>query len=446
MQKLFGTDGVRGVVNQQITPKLCFNIGRTIGVYLKDNNNKTVVLGYDTRCTCDMIASALCSGIVSQGINVINAGLLTTPALSFLTKNTDAGLGVMITASHNSAEYNGIKIFDHNGNKPSGKMENTLQKIYNHILSYDLTSFDNYGRIYYRPKLKQKYIDYLIKIVKDIDINIKICFDLSNGAANYIIKPILDKCFKNYVIIGDNVNGEMVNKDCGATKLDALATAVKENGCDIGFAFDGDADRVMMIDKSGRVLDGDDMLYILAVYLKENKLLHNDTVVGTIMANFGLENALKQRGVKLVRVSVGDKYIVDYLNSNNLSLGGEQAGHIIISALTNTGDGVLTSFVMLKAMEHYGKHFDNLLGEVVKYPQVIKNVLVDDRKKNELLKHPKILETLNIIEGTLMDDGRIILRASGTEPLIRVMVEGRDKDMIEHLASTMVKSIVDNKN
>ena len=443
--KLFGTDGVRGVVNVQITPELCFKIGKTLGVYLKNIENPCVVIAKDTRTTCDMIFTSLASGLLSCGVKVVDAGILSTPALSFITKTNDFDLGIMITASHNSAEFNGIKFFDKFGNKPSLSLEKSLQKIYNNLKSYQFVSFDKYQKVVVNHKLKNKYVKYLQQILSTFNLNKKICFDLSNGTANYILKPLL-KHFKNYVLIGDDTKGDLVNKGCGATNIDTLVKAVQNNSCDIGFAFDGDADRIIMVLNNGRIIDGDDILYILARYLKDNKLLTNNTVVGTIMSNFGLQDALRKQNIRLIRVNVGDKYIVDYLAGHKLSLGGEQAGHIIISAFTNTGDGILTCLVLLKALQYYGNEFENILNQVQKYPQVIKNVLVEDGKKQKILQNKNVIQTLQVCEGSLLDDGRIVLRASGTEPMIRVMVEGKDNYLIQSIASTLTGAIIKCKN
>ncbi len=439
MQKLFGTDGVRGVVDDK-TSQLCFKIGKTLGIYLNKNKQNKIVIAKDTRQTCDMMLSALSCGLMCQGVNVVYAGVMTTPALSFLTKTQKFNLGVMITASHNTPEYNGVKIFDSLGNKPNTKLEQHLQKIYAHINNYKNVDYKTYGKFTSKQKLKYKYINYLKQFLKDFYFEDKVCFDLSNGAANFIIKPLLNH-FKNYVIIGDKTKGCLVNHNCGATNIQALQQAVINNNCKYGFAYDGDADRVIMVDKLGKVIDGDDILYILALYLKQNKLLHNNTVVGTIMANYGLQDALIKQNINFVRVKVGDKYIVDYINKHNLSLGGEQAGHIIIPSLTNTGDGVLVSLVLCKAISFYKDKFDDILKNITKYPQVIKNVKVNQERKQSILINQKLQECITLCESLLLDDGRIVVRASGTEPVIRVMTEGKDYELINKLADTIINTI-----
>ncbi len=437
--KLFGTDGVRGVINQEITPKLCYNIGRTLAKYLTQNNKKDILIAKDTRTSCDMIFSCLAAGLTSLGINVTFVGITTTPALCYLTKTQNFSLGVMITASHNSAEFNGIKIFDQNGNKPNTKLEKTLQGMFDKISQEPLIAYDKIGKVIYKPKLKQKYIAYLRTLLKGVACNQKVCFDNSNGAANYILKPLL-KHFDNFVVVGTDTQGINVNKNCGATCVQNLQAAIKANNCDIGFAFDGDADRIVMV-KGDKVLDGDDILYILARFLREQKLLYKDCVVGTIMANFGLQEALNKQNIKLIRVPVGDKYIVDYLAQNNLMLGGEQAGHIIINNLSNTGDGVLVSIVLLKALMYYGDKFDTLLKDIKKYPQILKNISVDNKLKNQIIKLNKVQQTLNKCQDMLFDEGRVVLRASGTEPIIRIMAEGKNLTAIEHVVDILTTTI-----
>ncbi len=442
MQKIFGTDGVRGVVDKDITPKLCFFIGKTLGYYLNSINKKTIIIAKDTRTTGDMLYTSLTSGLVSQGIDVVYAGIMTTPALSYLTKNCRYPMGVMLTASHNTAEYNGIKIFDCFGNKPNNKLEKQLQSIFNKSHTLQSLPYDKYGKIINKPNLKTSYINFLDSLLKGLDCDKKVCFDMSNGASNYILKKLLPKHFKNYITIGTCTKGQFVNNSCGATKIDALQQAVIDNNCDLGFAYDGDADRVVMV-KDGKVLDGDDILYILAVFLKEQKLLKHNTVVGTVMSNFGLKEALNMRNIDFVRVDVGDKHIVDYIAKHNLQLGGEQAGHIIINSLSNTGDGVLVSIILLRALMYYGAYFDDITKELTKYPQLIKNVHVSQDKKQIILSNDKLRDTLKVCQARLLDEGRILIRPSGTEPLIRIMVEGKDCDLIQHIADTIAK-VIDN--
>ncbi len=423
MQKIFGTDGVRGIYGQDITPRLANDMGRAVATYLKQNNKHTILIAKDTRASGDILITAFASGAMARGVNVIYMGLTTTPALSYTTKVCNFGAGIMVTASHNAVEYNGIKIFKSSGEKLSAEDESALINIYENI---DKES-NACGTLSIRYHLSSKYINYLKKLLKGKYFDYSVAFDCANGVTYKILRGLLDNHFKKVYLINTSFNAQSVNVNCGATDTLSLAQFVVDNRLDFGFAFDGDGDRVIMVDSNGDELDGDDILYNLAIYLKKQNKLKNNAVVGTIMANLGLEKALIMQGVTLLRENVGDKYIIDRLIKDDLSLGGEKAGHIIPYAYTNTGDGILTSIVLLTVMQK------SKLVKVKKYPQENISLEVTKASKQAFATNKLIEDYLQkVIEQN--SDCRFVVRASGTENKIRIMVEGEEKSKVFALA------------
>ncbi len=431
MQKIFGTDGVRGVFGEEITPKLAFDIGRALALYIKDED-KNILIAKDTRISGDILLTAVISGITSAGVGVVYMGITTTPALAFLTKNFGYGCGIMITASHNSYEYNGIKIFKSNGEKLGPKEEISLTKIYKALNCFDITQKSKCGSLKVNYGINNKYINFLKSILPS-DIDKKIAFDCANGTTYNILSKLF-KDSKNICLINTLQNGKKVNENCGATDTRSLAKFVVKNDCDYGFAFDGDGDRVVMVDSLGTLHDGDDILYNLALNLKKNNKLKKSTIVGTIMTNKGIENALNKEGINLIRVDVGDKYIVDKLSSDNLSLGGESAGHIIAYDYTNTGDGVLTSLIMLEVINALG------LKKVKATPQKIVNIACLKVAKIELFKNKNFAEYIERIKSE-NPDFYIVVRPSGTENKIRIMVDGESEEVVEKLIDDITSKI-----
>ncbi len=435
MQKIFGTDGIRGVYGEDITPELAYNVGRAIAIYIKDKN-KDILIAKDTRLSCDVLLSSFVAGATSMGVNVVHMGICSTPALAYTTKVHNFGCGIMITASHNSQEYNGIKVFKGNGEKLGESEEKVLTDIFDNLQAYSLTKQSPCGKFISKPSLIHSYLKHLKKIIKGKYYDLSVAFDCSNGATNKILSQLFEDNFKKLYIINTSMSGKKVNENCGATSPTGLSEFVKNNNLDLGFAFDGDGDRVIMVGKGGEVFDGDDILYNLAKCLKSKNKLKANAVVGTIMTNLGVERALSKEGIALYRVSVGDKYIVDKLKADSLVLGGEKAGHIIPYDYTNTGDGVLTSLIILEAFEGKFTKVKNLPQELVNLPckKEVKEKLFDSKSFALYLEN---LEKEN-------SDYRVVVRPSGTENKIRVMVEGASEQKVKGLSTNICSYIQKN--
>ena len=424
--KLFGTDGIRGVANKEITPLLAFNVGRALGKYISLTNMGKVIIGRDTRTSGQMLECAFVSGLSSQGIDSDIVGLTSTPCISYLTRQKKYSAGVMITASHNLPEYNGIKIFDNNGIKFDEAQEKIIENILFNIDEYYYNDYLNIGKIKYCPRLINAYINYLKSLLKGTIQNI--CIDCANGGTTKIIQKLFSGN-QQLFLINQEIDGKNINVNCGATNLDKLKQIVTTNNSSLGVAFDGDGDRIMLVSKE-QIFDGDDIIYAFAVY---NKL---ENVVGTTMSNFGLEKSLDNKGINLIRVDVGDKYVIDEMIKNNFILGGEQAGHIIQGNLSPTGDGVLT---LISIINMGVSNFIKLCKQNKKYPQVLINVKVVDKN---IIKSEKFKYYLGICESLLMENGRIVVRPSGTEPVIRIMVEGENKILINKIAKDIQNFIL----
>ncbi len=435
MQKIFGTDGVRGVFGEDITPDLAYNIGKAIAIYTKAEKN--ILIAKDTRLSSDVLLTAFTCGATSMGACVVYMGQVTTPCLSYTTKSYNFGCGVMITASHNQSEYNGIKIFKSNGEKLGAVEEKKLTHIFKNIKSFTIDRNSKCGKFSIKYGLTNKYITYLKSLVKDKYFEISVAFDCANGVPYKIISKIFDNNFKNVYFINTSQNGKKVNQNCGATDTTSLTDFVVKNSLDLGFAFDGDGDRVIAVDGSGKIFDGDDILYNLGLYFKKQNMLNKDTVVGTTMTNLGLERAFEKEGIKLLRVDVGDKYIVDKLVDERLSLGGEKAGHIIPKKYTNTGDGILTALVLLPMFCKYG------LKKVENMPQKIVNIDCAKKAKERLTQNKELFDFLETKKKDF-NECRVVVRPSGTENKIRVMVEGKDFDLVQRLLDEVCLYITKN--
>lgn len=434
MSKLFGTDGIRGVVNKILTPELSFKCGRAVGIL---QPNSKVIIAKDTRISGDMLMCAFVSGLVSQGIDVDILGLSSTPALAFLTKDR-YDFGIMLTASHNPYFYNGIKIFDKTGNKLNKLQEEKIENLILNIEKYEYMTCDNLGEITYKEELLDLYIEFLKNKLTNTFYDLKVCIDTANGGAVEIAKRIFNnKNFKKLSFINDKINGKEINNNCGATNLEMLKNYVKDKGFDIGFAFDGDADRIMIVDKYGNIFDGDDIVFLL---LNSNIEIHNNTVVGTVMTNFGLENFLISKGLKLIRVAVGDKNIKECMIKNGFTLGGESSGHIITNE-TCTGDAVYVAIQVLNILNDKKCEISHLLKEFKKYPNKIVNLNIDEGIKGIFVESSFLKNIIDKYQKVLNKDGRILVRASGTEPLIRVLVEGKSLKDIEFVTNGLSAEI-----
>ena len=437
VKKYFGTDGIRGVVNATLTPKLAFDCGRVLGM---QKQKAKVLVGKDTRISGDMLICAFVSGLMSQSVSVDILGLSTTPMVAYLTKS-GYDFGVMITASHNSFEFNGIKIFDCNGNKLSSKQEKEIEKMLACVDTLKYAQPNNVGNVKLVENIKDKYVLHIQDKILQNKYNIKVCFDLANGGTIAVGKKIFSKCFfEDIVFINTNDDGFLINKNCGATSLDNLKTFVVSNGFDIGFAYDGDGDRIAIVDGCGNVFDGDDVLFLLAKYYDEKKLFTKRVVVGTQMTNFGLEHSLKKLNIKLKRVEVGDKNIKEEMQKYNYVLGGESSGHIIEKE-SCLGDGILVTISVLNALSYFRKPFKKIVSGCEKFCQIITNLKIEEKHKVSILKNKKLHHTIEKYENLLEDKGRVFVRLSGTEPVLRVLVEGINEKMTQNVSKKLSNEI-----
>lgn len=448
MTKLFGTDGIRGITNKDLTPSLAYKIGGSVSKVLKEELNKqnlTFIIGTDTRISKDMLTDATSSGVLSFGCNIIDVGVLPTPAISYLTKKLNADGAFIISASHNPSQYNGIKVLDSNGYKLSSALE---EKVEENILNFKENNNINECGIRTKEECKvELYINHLLSTIniKDELQNKKILIDTANGASYKTTEQLFSKLNINYTLINNTPDGLNINKDAGSTHIDKLKELVLKEHYDLAIAYDGDADRCIMLDEDTNEIDGDYILAICSNYLKENNMLKNNTIVGTVMSNLGLINYCKYHNINFIATKVGDKYVLENMLENDFILGGEQSGHIIFKEYANTGDGQLTSLQVLNVMAHTNKSLKELKDIMEKYPQVMINVEATKEQKELYKTNEKIKDEINNIENTLKEDGRVLVRPSGTENLIRVMIEGKDKDTInkycKELASFIEKEL-----
>ena len=444
MSRLFGTDGVRGIAGTELTAELAMDIGISLAYILKRNNdNVKVIIGSDTRISRDMLVSALSAGLCSGGVEVINVGIIPTPAISFLVSEFQVQAGVMVTASHNPYEYNGIKIFNENGFKLDDNLEDEIQEIISNINK--LPKNNKVGRIIYDNRGVSLYIDHLLKTKgKELDFSkYRVAIDCSNGSSSVVAPTLFHKLGCKYTILNNNYDGENINKDCGSTHIEYLQKYVVDNKFDLGFAFDGDADRCLCVDEEGKIIDGDYILAITSKYMKDNNRLNNNTVVGTVMSNLGFVKYCKENDINFISTKVGDRYVLEEININNYNLGGEQSGHIIFRDYASTGDGELTAIQIMNVIASNNKSLSSLSKIMKKYPQVMENVKVSNERKNEFYTNSKIKKAIKEVEAKFKDDGRVLVRPSGTEPLIRVMIEGSEIETITKSVKELASKIKD---
>ena len=435
---LFGTDGVRGVAGVDLTAELAFNLSTAAASVLADlgefaGHRPTAIVGQDSRASGQYLEEAICRGLSSAGIDVYRVGILPTPAISFLVKDRGADLGVMISASHNPASDNGIKFFDRSGSKLADQIEAKIES----VLGKTVESTNGAGKVIEDLDAKESYIQNLLKSLDGNLSGLKVVIDCANGAASFVAPDVLKRAGAEVIAISASPNGLNINDNCGSTHLENLIEAVKSQGADIGIAHDGDADRVLAIDEKGSVIDGDFILGILA----QDMQLPTKTVVGTVMTNLGLIKALEEKGIKFIATAVGDRYVLEEMLAGGHLLGGEQSGHIIMSKYANTGDGLLTALQLISKLKKSGKSASELASFMKRYPQVLINV--SGVAKEKLASNQIIAKAVSDVQQRLEDKGRVLLRASGTEALIRVMIEAQDLSLAQELASelaTLVKS------
>ncbi|WP_306484015.1 phosphoglucosamine mutase [Anaerococcus sp.] len=442
--KYFGTDGFRGEANKTLNVYHAFKIGRFIGDYFSKNKNGNgkILIGKDTRRSSYMYEAALSAGITSSGSNAHLMHVTPTPSVSYITKTEDFDCGIMITASHNPYYDNGIKIINREGEKMEDSFLEELEKyIDSDIEDIDLATDENIGRTVDFIGGRNRYIAYLIQTVTRSFEGIKVGLDCANGASFTIAKPVYDALGADTFVINADPNGYNINKDAGSTHIENLQKFVIENNLDIGFAFDGDADRCIAVDNKGEVIDGDSILYISAKHMKKEGSLNSNTVVTTVMSNIGLYKAFDELGIDYVKTDVGDKYVHACMDENGYELGGEQSGHIIYKKFANTGDGILTSLKLMEAMIEEKTDIASLRRDLKIYPQKLVNVKVND--KEETLGNKEVQAKIEEVEEKLQDSGRVLVRKSGTEPLIRVMVEAETEKSAEEAVNEIVEKIKD---
>lgn len=442
MGKLFGTDGIRGVANLELTPELAYNVGRAAGYILSKDTKGKILVGRDTRLSGNLLESALISGIMSIGLDVELAGVIPTPAVAYLTRKGDYLAGVVISASHNPFEYNGIKFFSSEGYKLPDVVENQIEElIFSDTKIYKNATYGDVGTVTYSLNLKKEYEDYLVSI-SNVDLTgKKIAIDTGNGALSEIAEHVLRRLGAEVYVINNTPNGENINLSCGSTNPNLIKELVIQTGADIGMSFDGDADRIIAVDEKGNIVDGDHILAICATYLKKENRLLNNTVVGTIMANIGLKRYLSEIGADLVYTQVGDRYVLEEMRRENFVIGGEQSGHIIFLDYNTTGDGLATGLHILEVMGKLNKPLSELNELMTSYPQVLVNAKVRNDLKNKYMEFEDIRAKVYAIESEFKGKGRVVIRPSGTESLVRVMIEGEDEDVLKKYAGELAKYI-----
>lgn len=447
MRKYFGTDGIRGEANKELTAMLAMKLGYALGFYLKKQNpNKKklkVIMGSDTRISGYMLRSALTAGLASMGINIDFVGVIPTPGVAYITQAKGAEAGIMISASHNPAKDNGIKIFGNDGCKLPDKIELELEKLidnYDELTKMPLSG-DKVGTFKYREDDYLLYRDHLKSIVSGDFLGMKIILDAANGSAYRAAKDVFKSLGAEIVVINDVPNGLNINVRCGSTHPDILSKVVVGYEADLGLAYDGDADRLIAIDKNGKIVDGDKIIATLAVEMKKKNILVNNRVVTTVMSNMGLESFLNDNGIVLVRANVGDRYVLEKMKSQGLNIGGEQSGHIILLDYGTTGDGIQSSLKLVEVIRDSGKTLDELVDMIPEWPQELINVKVDNIKKTLWNKNKNIVSFIEKKEKEMGDTGRVLVRTSGTEPIVRVMVEGKDGAQVKFIANSIAEIV-----
>lgn len=444
MGRLFGTDGVRGVANEELTPTLAMQLGQA-GAYVltKENEHKpTIMVGCDTRISGDMLANALMAGACSVGANVVYVGVVPTPAVAYLTRKYKVDAGVVISASHNPVEFNGIKFFDGNGYKlPDGLEDEIEELIRSGMEGVKFPTGSSVGKIKYRTDAKEEYINHAMKA---IPVNLegkKIVVDCAEGAAFYTSVETLKELGATVVAIHNNPDGTNINANCGSTHMEELMARVVFEGADIGLAFDGDADRLLAVDEKGQRVDGDQIMAIVGNHMKNQGILKDNTIVATVMSNLGFFLMGKAHGIVMEQTKVGDRYVLERMKEIGANLGGEQSGHIIFLNENTTGDGLLSALHLLQVLVETGKSLSELSSIMEVLPQALVNARVPNHKKESYMEYPEIAEAIESLSEKFAGEGRVLIRPSGTEPLVRVMIEGKDQEQIEKEARNLAELI-----
>ncbi len=440
MGKYFGTDGFRGEANVVLTVEHAFKVGRYLGWYYGQEHKAKIVIGKDTRRSSYMFEYALASGLTASGANAYLLHVTTTPSVSYVARTEDFDCGIMISASHNPFYDNGIKIINGKGHKIEAEIEEKIEKyIDGETGELPLARKENIGRTIDYAAGRNRYIGYLISLATRSFEDKRVGLDCSNGSAFAIAKSVYDALGAKTYVINCEPDGTNINTNCGSTHIEVLQKFVREKKLDVGFAFDGDADRCIAVDENGEVIDGDLILYICGKYLKENARLSGNTIVTTIMSNLGLYKACDKAGIKYEKTAVGDKYVYENMVKNDFCIGGEQSGHIIFSKHATTGDGILTSLMLMEVMLEKKMSLAKLAEPVKIYPQLLQNVRVLNKKTAR--ENPEVINAVNAVAEALGDDGRILVRESGTEPVIRVMVEAATDELCAKYVAQVVETI-----
>lgn len=443
MSRLFGTDGVRGIANSELTPELAFRLGEAAGTLLHDSGRGRIVVGRDTRTSGDMLEAALVAGICSAGSDALLAGIIPTPAVAFLARELRADGGVVISASHNSAEYNGIKFFSRDGFKLPEELEDAIEEHATRTVREARPTGAGVGVVRRIDDAVERYITHAVATVPERLDGMRIALDCGHGAAALTSRIAFERLGAEVSAINCDWDGTDINAGCGSTNLGPVKTLVRESGADLGVAHDGDADRVLAVDETGGEVDGDHIIAICAAQMKRESRLPYETVVGTVMTNLGFEVAMRGLGIHMVKTRVGDRYVLDQMRAMGAMLGGEQSGHVIFLDHTTTGDGLLTALQLARVMRVSGKPLSELAGVMKSYPQVLVNVRVNDKER--VGTSAALSEAIAAEEALLGLSGRVLVRPSGTEPLVRVMVEAADlataHEAVDRLAAVVEREL-----
>ena len=444
MGKYFGTDGVRGIANKELTPELAFKLGRYGGYVLSQHEDSSrkprVLVGRDTRISGEMLEQALIAGLLSVGIEVFQLGVISTPGVAYLTRLQKASAGVMISASHNPAEDNGIKFFGADGFKLVDDQEAEIEALLDaEEDTLPRPSAEGLGSLDEFPEGLLKYSQFLVQSIPGDLADMTVCLDAANGATATAVNRVFADLETDFYTMGTSPNGLNINDGVGSTHPEALAEMVVEKGADAGLAFDGDGDRIIAVDELGRIIDGDKIMYICAKYLAEKKRLKKDTIVTTVMSNLGFHKAVEEIGLKDVVTQVGDRYVVEEMRKNDYNFGGEQSGHMIFLDYNTTGDGMLSGIHLLNVMKQTGKKLSELADEVTIYPQKLVNIRVTD--KNGAMEVPAIKAVVEQAEAEMNGEGRILVRPSGTEPLLRVMAEAPTQEKVDYYVDKIAEVV-----
>lgn len=445
MGKYFGTDGVRGEANIELTPELAFKLGRFGGYVLSQHETERprVFVARDTRISGEMLESALIAGLLSVGIEVYKLGVLATPGVSYLVRTEKASAGVMISASHNPAQDNGIKFFGGDGFKLDDNREAEIEVLLDDSEDkLPRPSAQGLGNLVDYPEGLRKYEKFLVDSGNDLE-GMKIVLDTANGAASVSARDVFLDLNADITVIGENPDGLNINDGVGSTHPEQLQEAVKKVGAEIGLAFDGDSDRLIAVDENGQIVDGDRIMFIIGKYLSEQGKLAQNTIVTTVMSNLGFHKALDAQGINKVVTAVGDRYVVEEMRKNGYNLGGEQSGHVIIMDYNTTGDGQLTAIQLTKVLKETGKTLSELASEVTIYPQKLVNIRVENSMKDKAMEVPVIAQVIQKMEAEMAGNGGILVRPSGTEPLLRVMAEAPTTEEVDYYVDTIAKVVQD---